>query len=196
MKKIIILPAILCATFAFGQISLGIKGGVNISNFTGGDFGSVEKNTLTTFHAGGLVHIPFSHLALQPELVFSEQGAKLSKAGAETDFKISYVNIPVMLQWGTKGGVYVEAGPQAGFKVSESVPDSLSSKFAKSSDFSICLGLGFRSSGGFGIGGRYNLGISKIGEFDSNDISPDFKNAVVQFSLFYIFGQKKKAEGQ
>jgi hypothetical protein len=196
MKKMIILPAILFASLAFGQISLGLKGGVNISNFTGGDFGSVEKSSLTTFHAGGLVHIPFSHLALQPELVFSEQGAKLKKAGVETDFKISYVNIPIMLQWGTKGGMYVEAGPQGGFKISESAPDSLNDKFAKGGDFSICLGLGFRSSGGFGIGGRYNLGISKIGEFDSKDVSPDFKNAVVQFSLFYIFGMKNKKEGQ
>jgi hypothetical protein len=195
MKKIIILPAILFASLAFGQISLGLKGGVNLSNFTG-DFGSIEKSALTTFHAGGLVHIPFSHLALQPELVFSEQGAKLKKSGVETDFKISYVNIPVMLQWGTKGGIYLEAGPQAGFKVSESVPDSLSDKFAKNGDFSIGLGLGFRSAGGFGIGGRYNVGISKIGDFDANNISPDFKNAVVQFSLFYIFGMKKNKEGE
>jgi hypothetical protein len=195
MKKMIILPAILFASLAFGQISLGLKGGVNLSNFTG-DFGSIEKSALTTFHVGGLVHIPFSHLALQPELVFSEQGAKLKKSGVETDFKISYVNIPVMLQWGTKGGIYLEAGPQAGFKVSESVPDSLSDKFAKKGDFSIGLGLGFRSSGGFGIGGRYNVGISKIGDFDANNISPDFKNAVVQFSLFYIFGMKKKKEGE
>ena len=134
----------------------------------------------------------FGHLALQPELLYSEQGAKLKSADKETDFKLSYLNIPVMLQWETDGGFYLEAGPQGGFKITENVPDSITSDFAKNGDFSIGLGLGFHAKGGFGIGGRYVVGISKIGEFDSENINPDFKNAVIQFSLFYtLFGKKK-----
>ena len=194
MRKIIVLPVILLATVAYSQISLGIKAGVNISNFTG-DIGPVEKQAKVGFHGGGLVHISFGHLVLQPELLFSTQGAKLKYLDEETDFNVSYLNIPVMLQWETDGGFYLEAGPQGGFKISENVPDSITSDFVKNGDFSIGLGLGFHSKGGFGIGGRYTVGISKIGEFDSANIDPDFKNAVIQFSLFYtFFGKKDKKE--
>jgi hypothetical protein len=196
MKKTIILPFILLlTTWAFGQLSFGIKAGVNISNFTGGDFGSVENNSLTSFHAGGLVHLGIAqHLVLQPELVYSEQGSKLKSGNTETDFKIGYINIPIMLQYETDGGFYVEGGPQFGFKASENLPDSITQDFAKSTDVAIGLGLGFHSKGGFGIGGRYNVGISKVGDFDASNIDPDFKNAVIQFSLFYTFGNKKRKE--
>ena len=195
MKKLIILPAILIASMVHSQISLGLKAGVNISNFAGDDFGLIEKKALVGFHGGGLVHISFGHLVLQPELLFSTQGARLESNGRETDFKISYLTIPVMLKWETDGGFYLEAGPQGGFKVSENVPDSITSDFVKGGDFSINVGLGYHSKGGFGIGGRYNVGISKIGEFDSGNINPDFKNAVIQFSIFYTFlGKKNKKE--
>jgi hypothetical protein len=192
MKKMIILPAMLVATIAYSQMSLGLKAGVNISNFTGGDFGTVEKEALVGFHGGGLVHIRLGHLVLQPELLFSSQGAKLKEAGQESNFKISYLNIPVMLQYETDGGFYVEAGPQGGFKLSENVPDSTIGDFAKSSDLSFGVGLGYHSKIGLGIGGRYLVGISKIGDFDSGNIDPDFKNSVIQFSIFFtFFGDKK-----
>lgn len=191
MRKIIVLPAILLTTIVYGQISLGVKAGVNISNFTG-DFGAVEKQSKVGFHGGGLVHISFGHLVLQPELLFSTQGAKLKYLNEETDFNVSYLNIPIMLQWETDGGFYLEAGPQGGFKISENVPDSITSDFVKSGDFSIGLGLGYHSKKGFGIGGRYVVGISKIGQFDSGNINPDFKNAVIQFSIFYTFFGKNK----
>lgn len=192
MKKLFLLPALLVVILAHSQISLGLKAGVNISNFTGGDFGTIEKDALVGFHGGGLIHISLSHLVIQPELLFSTQGAKLTKAGVESDFKLSYINIPAMVKWETSGGFYLEAGPQGGFKISESVPDSITSDFVKSGDFSFNGGLGYHKRKGLGIGARYNVGISKIGDFDSENINPDFKNAVVQFSIFYTFLGNKK----
>jgi len=192
MKKIIIIPVILLTTLAFGQLSIGLKAGVNISNFTGGDFGTVEKNALVGYHVGGLVHLGIAqHLVLEPELLFSAQGAKLKNAGVERDYKINYVTIPIMLQYETDGGFYLEAGPQFGFKAGDDVPDSIP---AKSSDQSIGFGLGYHSVKGFGIGGRYLVGLSKVGDFSSGNISPDFKNSVLQFSLFYTFLNKKREE--
>jgi PPE-repeat protein len=193
MKKLVTLPFVLLAITSFSQISLGLKAGVNISNFTGGDFNTIEKDALVGFHGGGLVHISLGHLVVQPEVLFSSQGAKLTSNGTESDFKLSYITIPAMVKWETDGGFYLEAGPQGGFKISENVPDSITSDFVKGGDFSFNAGLGFHSSGGFGIGARYNVGISKIGEFDSDNINPDFKNSVLQFSIFYTFlGKKKK----
>jgi hypothetical protein len=105
----------------------------------------------------------------------------------EADYKVSYVNIPIMLQWQFKGSFYVEAGPQAGFKVSEDIPNSTIEDFAKSTDLSIGFGLGFLKNKGLGIGARYMVGVSKVGDFDSANIDPDFKNGVLQFSLIFVF---------
>ena len=187
MKKIIFLPLLLVVGMVNAQLQFGLKGGVNISNFTGGDFQNIEKNPYVAWHAGGLLRIKFDHLVLQPEVLFSTQGAKLDDGTTEENYEITYVNVPIMLQWQFKGSFYVEAGPQVGFKVSEDIPNTAIDEFAKSTDLSIGVGLGFLKSKGLGIGGRYTVGVSKVGDFDSANIDPDFKNGVIQFSLIFVF---------
>ena len=147
MKKIFIVLFLLAVMNAGAQnFQLGVKGGVNMSNFTGGDFGDVEKKALVGFHVGGFTRFLFGkNLALQPEVLFSSQGAKLEDATDEQNIKINYVNIPIMLQFITDGGFYLEAGPQFGFKVSEDVPDMPVDDYAKSTDVALALGLGLQS---------------------------------------------------
>ena len=191
MKVFVLAMSLLLNTIVFAQsFQPGVKAGVNISNFTGGDFNTVKNKSLVGFHAGGLLRFKFGNLALQPEIVFSSQGAKLESAGDEENYKISYLNIPVLLQFETDGGVYFEAGPQVGFKLSEDIPESTIEDFAKSTDLSVAVGLGYHSKMGLGIGGRYNIGVSKVGDFDAANIDPDFKNGVIQFSLFYTLFNK------
>jgi len=187
MRTMIFLLLLLVTGVVNAQLQFGLKGGVNVSNFTGGDFKNIEKSPLVAFHAGGIVRIKFDKLVLQPEVLFSSQGAKLDDGTSEKDYTVSYVNVPIMLQWQFDGGFYIEAGPQAGFKVSEDIPDSSIDEFAKSTDLSIGLGLGFLKDKGLGIGGRYTVGVSKVGDFDSANIDPDFKNGVIQFSLLFVF---------
>ena len=191
MKVFVLAMSLLLNTIVFAQsFQPGVKAGVNISNFTGGDFNTVKNKSLVGFHAGGLLRFKFGNLALQPEIVFSSQGAKLESAGDEENYKISYLNIPVLLQFETDGGVYFEAGPQVGFKLREDIPESTIEDFAKSTDLSVAVGLGYHSKMGLGIDGRYNIGISKLGDFDADNIDPDFKNGVIQFSLFYTLFNK------
>ena len=188
MKKVMFLPLLLGMVVVNAQIQLGVKAGVNIANFTGGDFGNIDKSPLTSFHAGGILRWKFEHLILQGEVLYSEQGAKLKDSVSEKDYKISYINIPIVLQYAFKGGFYVEAGPQVGFKVNENVPDnSNGNKFAKNEDFSVALGLGFNKGKGFGIGGRYTVGVTSVGESNSANYDANFKNGVIQFSIMYIF---------
>lgn len=71
------------------------------------------------------------------------------------------------------------AGPRTGFKVSEDIPISTIDEFAKSTDLSIGVGLGFLKNKGLGTGGRYTVGVSKVDNFDSANIDPDFKNGVI-----------------
>jgi Outer membrane protein beta-barrel domain len=192
MKKWMFIPVLMSASVLNAQtFQPGIKAGVNVSNFTGGDFNNIEKSSLVGFHAGGFVRLPLAFLIIQPELLFSSQGAKLEEAGMKSSYKLSYINIPVMVQYESDGGFYAEAGPQVGFKVSENVPNTTVGDFAKGTDLSIAVGLGYYSKIGVGIGGRYTIGISKVGNFDAGNIDPDFRNGVFQFGIFYSFFYKR-----
>jgi len=194
MKKLLVAVLLLVGSTGIAQtFQLGIKGGVNVSNFNGGNFGNIDKKALVGFHAGGFLNFQFGdHFSLQPEVLFSSQGAKLESAGNKQNLKVSYVNVPVMLKYRFTGGFYLEAGPQIGFKVSEDTDQQPIDNFAKSTDLSIAGGLGFHSSSGLGIGARYTAGVSKVGDFNAGTFDPDFKNGVIQVSLFYTLFNNKK----
>lgn len=194
MKKIIVTVAFFASATAFAQkFELGAKAGANISNFTGtGSWQNVKTRALVGYHFGGFISFFVgNNFAIQPELLFSSQGAKFESAGQTTNQKVSYINVPVLLKYRSAGGFYLEAGPQIGFKTGESSAsvDSL----AKSTDFSIAGGIGYHSKIGIGIGARYTAGISKVGDFKpANGINPDYKNGVFQLSIFYTLFNKRK----
>jgi hypothetical protein len=191
MKKILCVAAVLFSMTAFGQfLSLGVKAGANISNFTGGNFDAVKKKSLVGFHGGLYLRLKFLNFSLQPEAMISTQGAVIDSVSGSYDWKITYVNVPVMAQFRFPGGFYLEAGPQVGFKVSEDIDNETLQDFAKGLDLSLAGGLGFRGKKGLGIGGRYTFGVSKVGDFKpSNGIDPDFKNGVVQVSVYIPLSQ-------
>jgi Outer membrane protein beta-barrel domain len=198
MKKLIVCALLLGSGQLFAQgFQLGIKGGVNISNFTGGNFNQVKESSLVGFHGGGFVSfLVGDNFAIQPEVLFSSQGAQLENAGNKENFRVSYVIVPVMAKFRFPGGFYLEAGPQVGFKVDETAPgqvigNTTIGNFAKDLDLAVDAGLGFHSKGGIGIGGRYVAGISKVGDFNGQNINPDFKNGVIQvFVFFTLFNNK------
>ncbi len=195
MRRGILFVLLLISTATFAQhFELGAKAGVNISNFYGAsNEADLKANTLIGFHGGAFVSLFVgNNFAIQPEVLISTQGAKLEQTGAKTDYKLTYINIPVMAKYRFNGGFYLEAGPQIGFKINEKV-DGTSEDFAKSTDLSIAGGLGYHSSIGLGIGARYTAGLSKLGDFDSQTTKPDWKNGVAQISIFYtIFNNHRK----
>jgi hypothetical protein len=201
MKKT--LPvAMLSASTLFAcaqQYQLGVKGGLNISNFTGGDFSSISKKALVGIHAGGYIGFGIGHnLWIQPELLISSQGATLSQGvpPKDTTYKMTYLAVPLMLKYHADGGFFFEAGPQFGFKMSENNPSDQSiSSFAKGLDLAVAAGLGYQGKSGLGIYGRYVAGISKVGDFSSSNASqlnPNFKNGTIQFGIMYSLVKRKK----
>lgn len=186
MSKYLLVAAMLFSTVVSAQkFQFGAKAGINISNFTGGDFEDVEKKALVGFHGGVYLRFALANISIQPEAMISTQGAKIDSVSGSYDWKLTYINVPVMVQYRFTGGVYIEAGPQVGFKIDESIPNQTIDEFANGLDFSIAAGLGYRTKGGLGLGGRYTVGVSKVGDFEpSNGINPDFKNGVIQISVY------------
>lgn len=187
MKNALIAVLLLTATASTAQkYQIGLKGGVNISNFTAVPFNNVSKSALVSFHGGGFINFLLGdNFSIQPEALFSTQGSKLDDGTNKLSYKVSYLSIPVMAKFEFNGGFFLEAGPQFSFKLSEDVPNSSVGDFAKSLDLAAAAGLGFHGKSGFGIGGRYLAGISKVGDFSSTAArNPDFKNSTAQIYIF------------
>lgn len=191
MKKILLVATLFISTVSLAQVQFGIKAGANISNFMGGDFDAVKKKALVGFHGGAYLNFALGDLSLQPELLVSTQGARIDSVSGSYDWKVTYINVPVVLQYRFDAGFFLELGPQFGFKISDNIENQTIENFAKNLDLSAAGGLGFRSKGGFGIGARYTVGLSKVGDFEpSSNIDPDFKNAVIQISAYIPLTKK------
>src|SRR5690349_5120137 len=103
MKKLtlLIIAAVLTANVS-AQLKVGLKAGVNISNFSGDDADGAK--TRIGFNAGGYITHSFSDVfELQPELIFSSAGSKFEESYTDPDFglitvkgtmKLTYLNVP------------------------------------------------------------------------------------------------------
>jgi hypothetical protein len=201
MKKISLLALILViGTALFAQSpKFGLKAGLNISSLS--NVPNVNWNSRLGLNAGGLAHIHLSpQWALQPEVLFSGQGAKYT-VGAnndEHDLILNYINIPLQLQYMFDNGFRLQTGPQLGFLID--VKDKLNGQETgfftsddfKSTDFSWTFGLGYLTYSGFGVDGRYNLGLSNNNNAGTNSL----KNNVIQIGVFYMFDNSHKAKSR
>jgi hypothetical protein len=185
MKKLIVVPVLLlaCAVVSAQQFELGPKAGVNISNFSKSTNGA---NTLVGFHLGGFVAFKLgNNFAIQPEVLFSTQGAKYDDINYD-ELKANYLNIPVLAQLRMPGGLYLETGPQAGILLSAKLKDETIKDTYQSLDWSWAFGLGLRSKMGLGLSARYNLGLTKVNDdIATGSFEPNAKNSVFQVGLFF-----------
>ncbi|GAA4331253.1 porin family protein [Flaviaesturariibacter amylovorans] len=198
MKKALFLGLALAAgTIVHAQHlpKLGIKAGLNIASLSLES--DVDVKSRLGAHGGLLVHIHLGpQFALQPEVLYSQQGMKIGTGSDADVFKFDYLNVPFMLQYMFNNGFRVEAGPQVGLLLSakHETPDgtdNIKNEF-KQADFGVGFGVNYLSQTGFGIGGRYNLGVSNINKARDGAV----KNRVGQISVFYMFDRSHKAKSR
>jgi Outer membrane protein beta-barrel domain len=171
-------------------VNLGIKGGLNIYNIHNSNSSSYD--TKPGFNLGLIGHIHLAkQVALQPEAFFSLQGAKYTTLGIETKVNLSYINVPVLLQYMFDNGFRLQAGPQVGFLIhAESKTSNTNVSIMnnlKKVDFALSAGLGYvHTPSGFGIDARYNFGLSNINKSSSNKST----NQGFQLGVFFLFNHK------
>ncbi|RZJ71670.1 MAG: porin family protein [Flavobacterium sp.] len=171
MRKVILIVLVLFAAHSQAQ-SFGIKAGVNFADLRGSD--ARGYGSITSFHVGIVREISlFNAVSLQPELLFSTQGAE---RGSD-ELKLNYFTLPLILK------IYVselslEAGPQMGLLVGKSKDfDGDINTF----DFGWAAGIGYEITGSLFAQARYNW--SAVSVVDDAQI----KNSVFQLSLGYMF---------
>jgi hypothetical protein len=170
MKKTIYTLALVAGLAGAAQaqrsnVSLGLKAGGTLSNLIGADAGPYKN--LLGFQAGVFANFGITSLvAFQPELLYSQKGAKLPIPNEEdVTRRFHYVDVPLAFHINADG-LFFEAGPQVGFLV------AAQSKFGNTStdvkdaynsvDFGYLAGLGYQRKAGLGIGLRYNGAITNV----------------------------------
>jgi hypothetical protein len=176
---------------AQAQFSLGIKGGVNFSSINVSD-PAATWNSKTGFHGGAFALIKITAFAVQPEIIFSQQGSTVKINGQDLDANFSYMNVPVMLKFYLPLGLNLQLGPQFGFlTTAESDYNPITNtpqngtdlkSFYKNSDVSLGMGIGWDLPMRLSIDARYNLGLTQIEDNPSLEAT---KNQVFQLSLGY-----------
>jgi opacity protein-like surface antigen len=186
MKKILLVAVMFLATSAAVNaqfVQIGVKAGANFANQTGGsDFNgiSVDKEGITSYHAGLVAELKLlEKFSIQPELLYSTQGATYKNAISEFKNEMGYIAIPVMAKIYMTKSLSLELGPQASFLVSNK--KEFDAADPKTFDFSLNAGLGLKVVGGLFVQARYGIGLTEISE------QADFKNSVFQLSAGYMF---------
>jgi hypothetical protein len=184
MKTILLIAFISIAVLSKAQsidTHFGIKAGLNVASLDVKD--GVDFNSKAGFNIGALAHVHLSpHFAVQPEVVYSEQGGK----DGSDKWNINYVNVPVLLQYMAGNGFRVETGPQLGIKTSAKIKSGdveVENHDVNTLDLSWAIGASYIGAAGLGLDARYNLGITNVNDVDV----PEVRNRVFQVGLFYQF---------
>lgn len=205
MKKILVLATLFMLISVQGFSQLGIKGGFNFTSF--GDINLGKDATLKTafekktgYHIGIVykAKIPFIGLAIQPELLYSQVNGSLEISGADastipmvTDMKLTYLQLPVGLQWGLDLMLfrpYIQAVPYIGLSMGRDNGTKNLQWDINKFRYGIGLGAGI-DIWKLQISGKYNWDLGKVADFEWQG-AKTFKggrNQGFELSLAFLF---------
>jgi hypothetical protein len=192
--------------------AFGLKGGVSFATFrANGELDTGDNvfapGSRTGFVGGVFVAIAAGESVLvQPEVLFTQKGARYAAQGNELVYQIDYLEVPLLLKARIGSGatrVALFAGPAAGFKLDakivsrtadgeESTNDTVSDQL-RSVDWGLVFGGGLDIAAGEGtltLEGRYRLGLSNLGrDPEPGETTSGFnpKSGVLSLQLGYAF---------
>lgn len=177
MKKILFFT-LFCVAFSNAQsFKFGVKAGLNYANL---ESSKVQTEAITSYHAGIVAEVKvFDSFSIQPELLYSTQGATYKNAVEEFKNELGYLSIPVVAKFNLNEQFSLELGPQASFLLSERKQFDVNK--AETFDFSGVGGLSLKLTDNFFVTARYILGLTEVSE------EAKTKNSVIQVSAGIFF---------
>jgi hypothetical protein len=158
-------------------LQIGVKAGLNYANLTGTN---VQTDAITSYHAGLVAEIKLlEKFAIQPELMYTTQGATYNTVLGDVKNELGYIAIPVLAKIYLSKSFSLELGPQASFLLSEKNEFDVNN--SNTFDFAIDAGLGLKVTKSIFIQGRYVLGLTEVSS------SASAKNSVLQLSAGIMF---------
>jgi hypothetical protein len=177
----VFLVVMLCGSPARAQeISWGVKGGVNLATLSVKEEPAPDFGYRVGLVAGGFVTWPLgTRFDLQPEALFSQQGAKVADDIVDATIEIDSLVVPILARYKLRpsgGGLVFFAGPSLGFKLRAKAVGEVGGEKTRtdigdqieSFDYGVLFGAGWEA-GRFSIDGRYTWGLSGIGVDEDSD---------------------------
>ncbi|WP_400193226.1 porin family protein [Hymenobacter sp. B81] len=200
-------------------VHFGIRAGLNVADWSGDAVstvmdlaeltnGAVSKEQRTGFHAGAYVTLPVgARFTIEPGLQYSEKGMALVgrvpleqfdflNARVTATSRMAYLDVPVLAKAYITPGLYVYAGPQASYLLSNKVRveagalgfEAYQQDFDvrnqfRELDFSLTGGAGYQFGNGLGLSAGYDYGLSSL---DKNNRF-DAQNRVIKASVNFSF---------
>jgi len=126
MKKILLLLLVFISIESYSQkLSVGLTGGYDIASFADkNDNSDLSISHINVFNIGGIAEYNWAHnFYIQSGLLFSQKGTNESSPwfGFSGTIKLSYLDIPVNLEYKTNLNKQVKALLGAGFYVSRGI---------------------------------------------------------------------------
>jgi hypothetical protein len=187
MKKTILVAVVLFAMSNATQAQLvkfGVKGGVNYANQNGSSITvnstNYETTAITSYHAGLVAEVKLTDgLSIQPELLYSTQGATYKNAFTEFKNELGYLSVPLLAKIHFNKTVSLDLGPQASFLLSER--NNFDYNNAETFEFAAVGGLSLNITKSFFLQGRYVLGLTEASK------DAQVKNSALQVSAGFTF---------
>jgi len=193
------------------SISFGIKGGINFADFFRYKFPSGTEPGMDwsiSFHSGVTMNIPLQKMfSLQPELLYTGAGSKLivTKMIGSTssvyhyEQRYHYISLPFLLQHKNDHGFLIETGPVPAYLLNAKQIDPTGTKTNDKNNFnkfdlSWAFGIGYASQKNWGVGIRYNYGLTSVLPKENKSNFPTgsrLQNSVVQIGINWYFGCNK-----
>ena len=183
VAAVLLAVVALAASPAYAQVTGGIKVGVNFADIKyEDDEGEQEFDRRTGLAVGGFVDVPVAPaVSFQPEILYSQKGAKFTDDFDGTEFTLKYdvIQIPLLakLNFGGDSAArgFIVVGPAFSFNTKANIEDEDGTEVddledeVEKVDFSGIIGAGVQ----FGMGMvevRYDHGFRNIDAEDLADI--------------------------
>lgn len=97
---ILAIALFLLALPVNAQLSFGVKGGVNVAEFSFKDQGAtIPQSSINGFTLGAVLEVGLGgNLFLQPEAIFIQKGSELNTSITGLKTNVNYLDIPVLLK--------------------------------------------------------------------------------------------------
>lgn len=163
-----LLASISTASMA-QSFNLGLKGGANLQKIDGSTFSQEFK---FGYNLGAFAEIYLGNkIGIQPELMWSQAAYKtgsnlgsLSPVFSDMDVKLSYMQVPLLLNIRPVKLFTLQVGPQYSILINESKSVLQNGQEAfKKGDLSMLAG-GQINLGGLKVGARYSVGLNNLSD--------------------------------
>jgi hypothetical protein len=198
-KTLLTLTFVLATLFSNAQVQLGIKAGVNIA-----DISELKTSKKTSFYGGLVLNIKTSNkYTLQPELLYSKQGATLSDDdntldGVTNDIQLDYFSIGIINKFYVAKHAHIIIGPSIDIRAYKNFTRNDFNDLLPPVDISFIGGLGFDVTPNLSVEARYKQGVVDILDYydifenteSTSNIETRNLNEVFQLGVVYKFDFK------